>query len=114
MFRIRGRRVGPATESHTSQPAAIFQTLAVMIAATILEVAMSHLNVGDAAALIEQQYGIACEPRILSNMLYRRQLDVRKCPIQGGRRLIPRDYLPRIAELLRRSVRIEQPAAGGE
>ena len=63
---------------------------------------MSHVNVGDAAALIEEQYGVSCSPTMLSNMLYRRQLDTRRCPIQGGRRLIPLDYLTRIAEALKR------------
>jgi hypothetical protein len=66
------------------------------------EVIVSHFNVSDAAREIEERYGIECPPRVLSNMLYRRQLDVRKCPLHGGRRQIPISYLDEIAAVLRR------------
>ena len=55
----------------------------------------SFLSVGEAAEAIQ------VAPRAISNALYDRKLDVRRCPIVAGRRLIPRDYLAEIAEVLR-------------
>jgi hypothetical protein len=59
----------------------------------------SHLSVGEAAD------ELGCSPKVLSDMLYRRTLDTRRCPVVHGRRQIPRDYLPRIVAELRRAGR---------
>ena len=40
-------------------------------------------------------------PRILSDLFYQRRLDDARCPIVGGCRLIPVDYLPEIKAVLR-------------
>ncbi len=55
----------------------------------------SFLSVGEAAEAIQ------VTPRAISNALYDRKLDVSRCPIVAGRRLIPRDYLPEIAAVVR-------------
>jgi hypothetical protein len=40
-------------------------------------------------------------PRVISDLFYARRLDDSRCPIVGGRRLIPADYLPQIDAVLR-------------
>lgn len=40
-------------------------------------------------------------PRAISDLFYARRLDDRRCPIIGGRRLIPTDYLPEVEAALR-------------
>jgi hypothetical protein len=57
---------------------------------------MPCLTVGQAAAELD------CSPSLLSNALYRRELDAKRCPLVGARRMIPADYLPQIALWLRR------------
>jgi len=60
---------------------------------------VAYLTVGEAAELL----GVA--PKKLTDLLYLRQLDVKRCPLIGGRRQIPRDYLPAIAARLKRIAR---------
>jgi hypothetical protein len=38
---------------------------------------------------------------VISDLFYARKLDDRRCPIVGGRRLIPEDYLPSVEAALR-------------
>ena len=52
------------------------------------------LSVGEVA----QDAGV--EPRVISDLLYARKLSTERCPIVGGRRLIPSDYLPEIKRVL--------------
>jgi hypothetical protein len=40
-------------------------------------------------------------PHVLSNLFYRRVLDDAICPVAGGRRVIPNDYVPVIERVLR-------------
>jgi hypothetical protein len=54
-----------------------------------------HITVSEAARAWD------IPPRTISDLFYARRLDDRRCPIVGGRRLIPHDYLPVIAEALR-------------
>jgi hypothetical protein len=54
----------------------------------------TFVSVGEAADLIN------LNPRTISNALYERKLDVERCPIVAGRRLIPRDYVAEIAAIL--------------
>ena len=56
-----------------------------------------YLGVGDAARELSEIYGIVVKPRDLSVRLYDWRLDASRCPIVGGRRVIPRSYLPEIA-----------------
>jgi len=55
---------------------------------------MDFLSVSEAA----RQLG--ARPKTISDLLYQRELPDDLCPIVGGRRLIPRGYLPTIRELL--------------
>jgi hypothetical protein len=41
-------------------------------------------------------------PRVVSDLLYQRLLDVERCPIVGGTRIIPADYLPEMAAVIRK------------
>jgi hypothetical protein len=54
-----------------------------------------YISVGEAAD------ELSVRPRLLSDMFYGRQLNTERCPVVAGRRLIPRDYLPEIAEVIR-------------
>lgn len=68
----------------------------------------THLTVGDAATQIEKDFGLKpCPPRAITDLIYERRVDVSQCPMQGGRRLIPRDMLSDIATLLKRSTRLQ-------
>jgi hypothetical protein len=50
---------------------------------------------------VEEQSGVQVNPRIISDLLYQRRLDVRNCPMIGGRRLVPRDLMPAVLHALR-------------
>lgn len=43
---------------------------------------------------------LAVRPREISDLFYQRRLNDQMCPIIGGRRLIPVDYLPVIRAVL--------------
>lgn len=55
---------------------------------------MDVLSVSEAA----RQLGV--KPKAISDLLYQRELRDDLCPLVGGRRLIPRNYLPTIREVL--------------
>jgi hypothetical protein len=59
------------------------------------------LTVSDVARALSQELGVAVGPRDISDLFYKRLLRDDLCPIVGGRRLIPRGYLPEILETLR-------------
>jgi hypothetical protein len=40
-------------------------------------------------------------PRVISDLFYARRLDDRRCPVVGGRRLIPASYVPDVEAALR-------------
>jgi hypothetical protein len=46
-------------------------------------------------------------PKDISVLFYLRKLDDARCPIVGGRRLIPEDYLPEIERALREAGKLE-------
>ena len=56
---------------------------------------MEFFTVSDAARRLNVR------PREISDLFYQRQLDDKICPVVGGRRLIPLDYLPAIEAVLR-------------
>ena len=60
-----------------------------------------YTSVSEIVQEIEAQLGVEVSPRVISDLLYQRKLDIRKCPVLGGRRLIPRSYLPAIVDALR-------------
>jgi hypothetical protein len=59
------------------------------------------LTVGE----VSQRTGVA--PRVISAMIYNRKLDVTRCPLVSGRRMIRADYLPEVERVLR-SIRMAQ------
>jgi hypothetical protein len=73
-----------------------------MTAVTAEEDLMSeHLTATHAATELSAQAGVTVRPRDISDLLYKRILDVDRCRIVGDRRMIPRDYLPTVLEVLR-------------
>jgi hypothetical protein len=60
---------------------------------------MQYLSVSEVARRLKAR------PRDISDLFYRRQLRDDLCPIVGGRRLIPEDYVDVIAAQLRRAGR---------
>jgi hypothetical protein len=46
---------------------------------------------------------LGANPRHISTAFYCRKLDDNRCPIVGGRRIIPEDYLPEIEAVLRKA-----------
>jgi hypothetical protein len=59
------------------------------------------LCVSEVSREAEQQLGIPVSPKAVSDLLYQRRVDVRRCPMLGGRRLVPRDLLPEVIRILR-------------
>jgi hypothetical protein len=46
-----------------------------------------------------------CRPRDISDLFYQRLLSDERCPVVGGRRLIPFEFVPVIQEVLNRRLR---------
>lgn len=96
----------------------LLKTPTVMTLVTILTVgtvmASNYLSVGEAADELTHDLGQTVRPRWLTDLLYQRELRDDLCPIVGGRRLIPRSYLPMVAMALRRHGWIEQPTKRGD
>jgi hypothetical protein len=40
-------------------------------------------------------------PRVISDLFYARKLDAKRCPIVGGRRLVPESYVAELVRVLR-------------
>ena len=71
---------------------------------------MQFLSVSEAA----REFGV--RPREISDLFYQRVLSDDQCPIVGGRRLIPLDYLPEVASAPRkrgRPAKAETATEGG-
>ena len=70
---------------------------------------MTYLSVSQAARRLNAR------PRDISDLFYRRQLRDDLCPIVGGRRLIPEEYLDMIAtELTRTGHPVASPSLQGK
>lgn len=54
----------------------------------------------DFMSVSEVARDIGAKPKQISDLLYQRELRDDLCPIVGGRRLIPRGYLPTIRQTL--------------
>ena len=54
---------------------------------------------------------LGTRPRTISDLFYSRQLSDETCPIVGGRRLIPDDYVGEIERLVRERGLIPGPTA---
>ncbi len=66
------------------------------------------LSVGGAADELSEQLGQTVRPKWITALFYDKELRGDLCPIIGGRRLIPRDYLPAIATALRQHGWVKQ------
>lgn len=55
----------------------------------------NYQTVGEVA----RPFGIA--PRVISDLFYSHHLDNQRCPVVGGRRIIPVEYVPQIEAVLR-------------
>jgi hypothetical protein len=55
---------------------------------------IDFFTVGDAARQIGPVRGEPVNPRVVTELLYRRVLSERLCPLMGGRRMIHRSALP--------------------
>ncbi len=53
---------------------------------------------------------LGVRPRDISDLFYQRRLDDARCPIVGGRRLIPADYISDIEAALRARAPAQEPA----
>ena len=62
----------------------------------------NRLTVSEAARELSVRHGCIVSPKTLTDLFYRRDLDDIYCPIVGGRRLIPPDFLPVVERVLRR------------
>lgn len=61
---------------------------------------MSMLSVGDVCRLIGGRRGVEIPPQKLSDLFYRRKLSSARCPVVGGVRRIPADYVSAIEAVL--------------
>ncbi len=69
---------------------------------------INFVNVGEAAKLIG-----ARSPRDITALFYNGTLRDDLAPLVGGRRLIPLDYLPEIARVLRRIGKLSPEVSRG-
>jgi hypothetical protein len=69
---------------------------------------MAFLTVSDVARLL------SAKPRDITDLFYRRQLRDDICPVSAGRRIIPPEYVPEIARVLRREGKPVQFTAAGQ
>ena len=73
-----------------------------------------HTTIGDIARQLGVMAGKDVPPRVISDLFYKRVLSTERCPILGGRRLVPVDYVPVIERALRDRGMIPGPAGGEE
>ena len=71
-----------------------------------------YRTVGDVAREVSDRTGVAIRPRDITDLFYAMAIPAVRCPIVGGRRLIPPDLVPAIVEALSRRGRI--PTDTGE
>ena len=58
--------------------------------------------VSEVARELSKRNRAVIRPRDISDLFYKRLLPDDRCPVQGGRRKIPHDFVPVIEESLRR------------
>ena len=72
----------------------------------------SLLSVSQAARLLAKQHGIDPGPKLLSDLIYRRQLPAEAVTALAGRRLIRADHLDEVADLLKQRARSRRKTRG--
>ena len=60
-----------------------------------------YTTVGGAAREVADRVGVNVRPRDITDLFYKRLLPDDRCPVLGGRRLIPHDLVPVIEAKLR-------------
>lgn len=60
-----------------------------------------YLSASEAAREVSKKFKLDIRPRDISMSIYTGRLDERRCPLIAGRRHVPKDFLPEIAEKLR-------------
>jgi hypothetical protein len=68
----------------------------------------TQYTVSEAARQLTDRCGAVISPKVITELFYRRVLDDAACPIVGGRRLIPGDYVRVIERALRSRGYIDQ------
>ena len=58
------------------------------------------LTIGAVVQTIAERRGVDIPPQRLSDLFYRRKLNANRCPVVGGVRRIPAEYLPVIEAVL--------------
>lgn len=62
---------------------------------------MQNFRVSAIARQVSEETGVVVPPHLISTLFYKRRLDDKRCPVVGGHRLIPSDYIPAIKQALR-------------
>jgi hypothetical protein len=62
---------------------------------------LDYLTVSEAAQEAREALADDVPPRLISDLIYQRILDVERCPMLGGRRIIERGYLPTLLSRVR-------------
>lgn len=72
------------------------------------------MNVTEASRELATVFGLQVTPHELSNMIYRRVVGPDLAHMIGGRRVLSRESLPRVADLIRRRAQSPAPERGPE
>jgi len=72
---------------------------------------MSHLSVSETARRISASEGRQIKPRTITMLFYDRHLREDICPIVGGHRIIPDNYVGHIVSALRRQGKLPRVPA---
>ena len=64
------------------------------------ETMSTHVTVSGAARELGARLGLIVRPRDISDLLYDRVVPDDRCPMLGGRRMIPIEYLAELGEAL--------------
>lgn len=72
---------------------------------------MPYMIVSEVARAIQGATGESVNPRDISTLFYQRALRDDLCPIVGGRRMVPADYVPQVENALRRAGKLPRREA---
>jgi hypothetical protein len=101
---------GQQIEGGTTRTIAAIPTTVPMTFAMTTTPENSSMSVSEVADALSAAHGVVIPPRAITMAFYERALRNDLCPIVGGKRRIPADYLPQIEALFRRRGRIPSRA----